>query len=142
MFMTGITIPFALAHYTEEVGGKRKALWRIARRVVVLWIFGMICQGNLLALNPDKIYLYTNTLQAIAVGYGVAAVMYLFTNLRTQIITAVVLLLTYWAAMEFISVDGFGGGNYTPEHNLAEWIDCEVLGRFRDHAKVENGVVI
>lgn len=148
MFMAGATIPFAMERYRRE-GDKRAALWRIARRVVVLWIFGMMCQGNLLALDPNQIYLYTNTLQAIAVGYAVAAVMYLFTNLRTQIVAAVLLLLAYWAAMEWVEVvivntsfEKFGGGDYSPEHNLAEWIDRTVLGRFRDHATVENGVVV
>ena len=148
MFMAGATIPFAMERYRRE-GDKRAALWRIARRVVVLWIFGMMCQGNLLALDPNQIYLYTNTLQAIAVGYAVAAVMYLFTNLRTQIVAAVLLLLAYWAAMEWVEVvivntsfEKFGGGDYSPEHNLAEWIDRAVLGRFRDHATVENGVVV
>ena len=141
VFMTGITIPFALGRMREE-RNYPSALWRILRRVVVLWIFGMICQGRLLSLEFDRIYLYSNTLQAIAVAYAVSAVMFLFTKLRTQIITAVVLLLGYWAAMEFISVDGFGGGDYTPEKNLAEWIDRAVLGRFRDGAKVVDGVVV
>lgn len=141
MFMAGATIPFAMERYRRE-NDKKSALWRILRRVVVLWIFGMMCQGNLLALDPNRIYLYTNTLQAIAVGYAAAAVMYLFTKLRTQIVAAVLLLLAYWAAMEFVSVDGFGGGNYTPDGNLAEWVDRTVLGRFRDHATVENGVVV
>ena len=147
MFMAGATIPFALAHYRSDVdtvttASKGKALWRIAKRVVVLWILGMMCQGNLLALDPNRIYLYTNTLQAIAVAYAIAALMFLFTRLRTQIIAAVLLLLGYWAAMEFITVDGFGGGDYSPEHNLAEWVDREVLGRFRDHAVVENGEIV
>lgn len=141
VFMTGITIPFALGRMREE-RNYRSAIWRIVRRVVVLWIFGMICQGRLLDLNPDRIYLYSNTLQSIAVAYAVSALLFLFTKLRTQIITAVLLLIGYWAAMEFISVDGFGGGNYTPEHNLAEWIDRTVLGRFRDGAKVIDGVVV
>ena len=148
MFMAGATIPFALERYRRE-GDKRSALWRIARRVVVLWVFGMMCQGNLLALDPNRIYLYTNTLQAIAVGYAVAAVMFLFTRLRTQIVVAVGLLLAYWAAMEWVDVvivntsfERFGGGDYSPDHNLAEWIDRAVLGRFRDHAKVEDGVVV
>mgnify|MGYP002517539966 CR=1 FL=1 len=39
-------------------------------------------------------------------------------------------------------VDGFGGGDYTPQGNLAEWVDRVVLGRFRDNATVENGVVV
>lgn len=141
VFMTGITIPFALGRMREE-RNYRAALWRILRRVMVLWVFGLICQGGLFDKNPHTIYLYTNTLQAIAVAYGASALMFLFTKLRTQIITAVVLLVGYWAAMEFISVDGFGGGNYTPEKNLAEWVDRLVLGRFRDGAKVVDGVVV
>ena len=53
----------------------------------------MMCQGNLLALDPNTIYLYSNTLQAIATGYLITALLFLFTSRRTQIITAVVLLL-------------------------------------------------
>ena len=141
MFMSGITIPFALERYRRE-GNPTGALPRIARRMVVLWIFGMMCQGNLLALDPDRLYLYTNTLQAIAVGYAVAAVMYLFTRVRTQIITAVVLMLAYWAAMEFCGADGYGLGDYSADGNLAEWVDRAVLGRWRDNATVVNGEVV
>ena len=141
VFMTGITIPFALGRMREE-RTYGTALWRIVRRVVVLWVFGLICQGGLFDKNDSTIYLYTNTLQAIAVAYAASAIMFLFTKLRTQIIAAAVLLLGYWAAMEFISVDGCGGGNYTPNGNLAEWIDNAVLGRFRDGAKVVDGVVV
>ena len=46
------------------------------------------------------------------------------------------------AAMELFSVGGFGLGDYTPDGNLAEGIDRLVLGRWRDHATVENGVVV
>ena len=141
VFMTGITIPFALGRMREE-RTYSKALWRILRRVVILWVFGLICQGGLFDKDPRTVYIYSNTLQAIAVAYAGAAIMFLFTNLRTQIIFAAVLLLGYWAAMEFISVDGYGGGNYTPKGNLAEWIDNAVLGRFRDGAKVQDGVVV
>ncbi len=141
IFMTGITIPFAFARIREE-RNYGAAAWRILRRVVVLWILGMICQGRLLHLDPDRIYLYSNTLQAIAIAYAASAVMFLFTKLRTQIVVAVMLLLGYWAAMEFVAVDGYGGGDYTPEKNLAEWIDNAVLGRFRDGAKVVDGVVV
>ena len=52
------------------------------------------------------------------------------------------LLLAYWGAMQFITVDGYGGGNYTPDGNLAEWVDRTVLGRFRDAAVVENGQIV
>ena len=141
MFMSGITIPFALSRY-KNATDKSLVYRRILKRVVLLWIFGMMCQGNLLSLEPDRIYIYSNTLQAIAMGYLIASLLYLHTRIRTQIITVAVLLIVFWGAMEFITVQGFGGGNYTPDRNLAEWIDRMVLGRFRDGASTMNGEVI
>lgn len=140
MFMSGITIPFALSRYKQ---GADKALVykRILKRVVLLWIFGMMCQGNLLGLDPNRIYFYSNTLQTIAVGYLVSALLFLHTSIKTQIIFAVTMLLGFWGAMELITIQGYGGGNYTPDGNLAEWIDRAVLGRFRDGASVVNGEV-
>ena len=141
LFMSGISMPFSLSRY-KSISDKRPLLRRLAKRILLLWIFGMMCQGNLLALDPNTIYLYSNTLQAIATGYLITALLFLFTSRRTQIITAVVLLLVYWTAMQFITVDGYGGGNYTPQGNLAGWIDNTVLGRFRDTAQVIDGKVV
>lgn len=141
LFMSGISMPFSLSRY-KSISDKRPLLRRLAKRILLLWIFGMMCQGNLLALDPNTIYLYSNTLQAIATGYLITALLFLFTSRRTQIITAVVLLLVYWTAMQFITVDGYGGGNYTPQGNLAEWIDNTVLGRFRDTAQVIDEKVV
>lgn len=141
LFMSGISMPFSLSRY-KSISDKRPLLRRLAKRILLLWVFGMMCQGNLLALDPNTIYLYSNTLQAIATGYLITALLFLFTSRRTQIITAVVLLLVYWTAMQFITVDGYGGGNYTPQGNLAEWIDNTVLGRFRDTAQVIDGKVV
>ena len=141
LFMSGISMPFSLSRY-KSISDKRPLLRRLAKRILLLWIFGMLCQGNLLALDPNTIYLYSNTLQAIATGYLITALLFLFTSRRTQIITAVVLLLVYWTAMQFITVDGYGGGNYTPQGNLAEWIDNTVLGRFRDTAQVIDRKVV
>ncbi|WP_298072633.1 DUF5009 domain-containing protein [uncultured Bacteroides sp.] len=140
LFMSGTSMPFALARY-RDMPDKRPLLRRLFKRVLLLWLFGMICQGNLLALNPKQIYLFSNTLQAIAVGYIVTALLFLYTNRKTQIITAVLLLLVYWAGMQFISIDGYGSGNYTPQRNWAEWLDITVLGRFRDTAQIVNGQV-
>jgi predicted acyltransferase len=140
MFMSGITIPFALSRYKQEAN-KVLVYKRILKRVVLLWIFGMMCQGNLLALNPERIYFYSNTLQTIAVGYLISALLFLHTSIKTQVILAIAMLLGFWGAMELITIQGYGGGNYTPDGNLAEWIDRTILGRFRDGASVVNGEV-
>ena len=153
MFMAGVAIPYSLRHPSNSPEGERlKASprgglvgaigLRLARRVLLLWIFGMMVQGNLLALDPSRIYLFTNTLQAIAVGYLFSALIYLHTSWKTQIGIAVGLLLTFWVAMEWITIGGYGGGDYTPHGNLAEGIDMMVLGRFRDTAQIIDGEVV
>lgn len=141
LFMSGVSLPFALSRY-KAMPDKTAVYRRIFKRVFLLWIFGMMCQGNLLALDPDAIYFYSNTLQSIAIGYLIAALLFLHTRLAVQVGTAVFLLLLYAGCMEFITVDGFGGGQYTPNGNLAEWIDRVVLGRFRDGATVVDGQVV
>ena len=136
MFMSCASIPFSMARFRREKDYGVYAR-RVCRRVVLLWLIGLIIQGSVRDLNPDRIYIFTNTLQSIAVAYLVASLLFMFCKLRTQIITFVLLLLAYWGAMEFISVDGFGGGQYGPDNNLAEWIDRVVLGRFRDGAMLQ-----
>lgn len=141
LFMAGVSMPFALSRY-KALPDKQVVYRRIGKRVLLLWLFGMMCQGNLLALDPERIYLYSNTLQSIAVGYLIAAILFLHVRKSVQIGIAVGLLLVYWAAMAFIAVDGYGNGIYTPDGNLAEWIDRTVLGRFRDGASVVDGRVV
>ena len=141
MFMAGVAIPFALSRYRED-GNRSKLYWRLGKRVALLWLFGMMVQGNLLALDPHRIYLFTNTLQAIAVGYFFSALIYLHTNWKVQIGIAAGLLLTFWAAMEWVTFNGYGGGDYTPHGNLAEGIDMMLLGRFRDTAQLIDGQVV
>lgn len=40
--------------------------------------------------------------------------------------------------MSFISVNGYGAGNFTPTGNLAEWIDRTVLQHWRDGASTDT----
>ena len=141
LFMAGVSMPFSLSRY-KDMPDKMAVYRRIGKRVLLLWVFGMMCQGNLLALDPDRVYLYSNTLQSIAMGYLIASLLFLHVRIRVQIGIAAALLLIFWGAMEFITVGNYGGGSYTPDSNLAEWIDRTVLGRLRDGATVENGEVI
>ncbi|MEZ5103505.1 MAG: DUF5009 domain-containing protein [Draconibacterium sp.] len=140
MFMAGASMPFAFAKHLRS-GGKAELYKRILKRVILLWIFGMMCQGNLLSLDPHRIFLFSNTLQAIAVGYLIAAVMLMHLKRNGQIIVTASLLLIYWALMMFVSVGDWGGGKFGPDNNLAEYIDRTLLGRFRDGSTItENGI--
>lgn len=124
LFMTGASMPFAFGRKIAE--GRVRSLWPgILRRVALLFILGMVVQGNLLSLDTRQLRLYSNTLQAIAAGYLIASVIILNLKTRWQIVATAALLLIYWIPMTFM-------GDFTPEGNFAEAVDRAVLGRFRD----------
>lgn len=81
LFMAGVSMPFSLSRY-KDMPDKMAVYRRIGKRVVLLWIFGMMCQGNLLALDPDRVYLYSNTLQSIAMGYLIASLLFLHVRIH------------------------------------------------------------
>lgn len=84
LFMAGVSMPFSLSRY-KDMPDKMAVYRRIGKRVLLLWVFGMMCQGNLLALDPDRVYLYSNTLQSIAMGYLIASLLFLHVRIRVQI---------------------------------------------------------
>jgi predicted acyltransferase len=98
----------------------------------VLFVLGMIAQGNLLAFDLSKFHVYSNTLQAIAAGYLISAVALVELPVRGQAALAGALLVVYWLLMAFVPVPGYGAGVITPKGNLAMWVDEALLGSLRD----------
>ena len=132
MFMAGVSMPFSLSKYTTSGNsGKSSVYIRIAKRVALLWLLGMVVQGNLLALDANRIYLYSNTLQAIASGYLITSIIYLLFKERGIIVGLILLFVIYWLPMTIV-------GDYTPEGNFAEMVDRNILGRFRDGVSLND----
>ena len=139
LFTSGIAMPFS--HAASHSG--KQVFVRALKRVCLLWFWGMVVQGNLRAMDASRLYLFSNTLQAIAAGYVLSLIPVLKLKWRGHLIYALSLLVVFWAAMQWISVQGFGGGDWSSEKNLAEGIDRLVLGRWRDQATLgDNGQVI
>lgn len=81
LFMTGVSMPFSFSKY-ERVESRRFIYKKVLRRFVILFLLGMVVQGNLLGLDLKYIRLYSNTLQAIAAGYLIAALIQLNFSLK------------------------------------------------------------
>lgn len=136
LFMAGTSIPYALAKYKSGEGEIGQVVRRISKRVILLWIFGAIVQGNLLDLNVNTLYLYTDTLQAIAMGYLFSAILYLLFSMRTLFVVFLLLPIIYTMGMLLT-------GGYLPGENIAEQIDRTILGRFLYGASVsETGQIV
>lgn len=147
MFVSGVAIPFSFVKYrtgaTSFSFDRRRIYGRMARRVALLWLLGMVLQGNLLGMDPQRLYLFSNTLQAIAVGYLFASLLYMRFSWKVQACVASGLMVAYWAVMTFCSTEGwglvFGDGSYAFPGNMAEYIDRVTLGRFRDGVTWSDG---
>lgn len=134
IFITGASMPFAFAKYREK-GGKhwrRSTAWRVLRRVVLLFLLGMLVQGNLASAQPGQMSLFCNTLQAIAEGYLIASIVLMFCKLRGQIIFCLLFLLLYWALLRFVPYNNQPAGLFQPDNNLAIYIDRMLQGTWQD----------
>ena len=127
MFMSGITIPFAMSRYKGAEKIDKKFYYRLVKRVFILFFLGWVVQGNLLTLDLRQFHLFANTLQAIAIGYLFTTLIYVHFSIKTLIGSTCAFFLTY--LLVFVTV---GEMNYEPGSNIAELIDRIVLGSFRD----------
>ncbi len=101
--------------------------------MLILWILGMVVQGNLLAFDLSKLYLFSNTLQAIAVGYLVASLALMYLPIFGQFALTCLLLVGFWLVMMLVPSPGCAAGTLEVQHNLARFVDEFVLRGFVDH---------
>lgn len=130
IFIVGASMPYAFAKYRQQ--GRARTLWRVVRRCALLFLLGMLVQGNLASAEPGRMSLFCNTLQAIAEGYLIAALCHMFGGWRTQLITCIGCIAVYWAALRFVPYAGSPAGLFEPGDNLAIWIDHRLQGRWQD----------
>ncbi|MDE7411373.1 MAG: DUF5009 domain-containing protein [Paramuribaculum sp.] len=124
LFMVGTSMPFSLAKYRGHKS-KRAVIIKVFRRAVILFLLGMVVQGNLLSFDCDRLCYYNNTLQAIAVGYLVGALVTVSFCIKWRIVIAGILLIVYWLPMTF-------GGNIAPDDSFAYMVDRMVIGGHTD----------
>lgn len=134
MFVVGVSMVFSFEKRLQK-DGRKKVYLHVVQRVGLLFILGMIYQGNLLDLKWGNLRFYSNTLQAIAAGYLGSSLILLCKNLKTQMAICGGLLGIYYLLMHFAPVPGFGAGVLTAKGNFAGYIDELVLGEHRDGSR-------
>lgn len=132
LFIVGVVMPFSFGKRLERGDTKKQLYLHVIKRVLILWLLGLIASGHLLTFDLSRIHLWTNTLHAIAVGYLVSSILIIELNLILQMLITAALLLLYWAVMALIPVPGHGAGIFLPDVNLALYVDNLVLGHFQE----------
>ena len=127
LFVVGLVLPFSLSRHLEEGSQRGQVYRRVIRRLVVLFVLGLVYNG-LLDFNFHHLRI-AGVLQRIAFCYFFSALIVMNTNVRGQVAFFVGILLTYWLVMKLVPVPGVGAGVITPDGNLASFIDRHLLPR-------------
>ncbi len=90
----------------------------------ILFIYLFLAYSGIEAYESVRL---PGVLQRIGIVYFVVSLLYLKTSKKTQIITGIILLLSYWAIMTSIPVPGIGEANLEKGTNLASWLDSVLL---------------
>lgn len=121
LLLVRLIITFAVAY---------ALLGNFSLKIKTYLVFGIFAILLFLAYSPIEEFQdvrIPGVLQRIGIVYFFASLLYLKTNLKTQLMVAVSILLGYWIVMAFVPVPGFGAANFEKGTNLAAWLDNLVL---------------
>ncbi len=131
LFIVGVAIPLAFGWRIESGGSKRDLYWKVVKRTLIIFALGEFLAIPINTAQAPYVHFdtirFTGVLQRIAVCYLFAALIFLKTKLRTQVIIAIALLVIYWLLMTRLHAPGFATGDLTKEGSLASFVDRTVL---------------
>lgn len=135
LWIVGVALTLSTAKRLER-GEQRAGLFRHAFvRALIIFLLGFLL-GPFPNVNFSTIRI-PGVLQRIAVCYLIAAVIFLTTKLRAQILWIAGLNAVYWAAMMLLPVPGCGAGSLAKDCNFARYIDSLLLsGHMWSHTRV------
>ncbi|MFC1607698.1 acyltransferase family protein [Candidatus Latescibacterota bacterium] len=121
LFLVGTSIPLSLDKRLARGTSQRDIISHVLKRSLILYFFGMVMEaGRIDALGGLR---YTGVLHRIAFCYCCTSFIVMKTTIRGQVIWIVSLLTGYWLVMRYVPVPGHGAGVFTPEGNVASYLD-------------------
>jgi len=144
MFISGLSWPFS---YEKQVarGMTKGQIWvKIGRRVVTLFLLGLVCEGILRVDRGWDCLRVGSVFFRIGLCWAVAAALSMYVGIRGRLAFAAFLLLGYWALTANVvapdaltlkipeNLEAFGRGPYSVVGNISGFVDRTILpGRLR-----------
>jgi predicted acyltransferase len=139
IFVTGVSIAPSLTRLVQREGLAR-TYGRVLRRALLLYVLGLLYYGGVAEQWGDVRLL--GVLQRIAICYLFASLLFLNLDRRGLVVALTVLLVGYWALMNFVPAPGMDAGSFAPNANLANWIDVRYLpGRLWEETYDPEGLL-
>jgi predicted acyltransferase len=134
LFIVGVAIALALGRRAESDAGKRDLYLKIIRRSLIIYALGTFLAWfpfynftthTFIGFSTVRL---TGVLDRIAVCYLFAALIFINTNWRRQVVIVACLLLAYWAILMLVPAPGFAAGDLSKQGSIASYVDRTLLG--------------
>ena len=126
LFIVGVSITFALTKRIDASNARSALLVKILRRSAIIFALGIALAGFPKYDNWATIRI-PGVLQRIALGYLAAAMIFLVTRVRGQIVAVITLLVGYAVLMKYVAAPGFAAGDWARGHDLGSYLDRLLL---------------
>lgn len=128
VFIIGVAIPLAFERRKIAGGSQRDLYLKILRRSAIIFGLGLLVLNAFpYTLDKWQHLRIPGVMQRLALCYLFAALIFLTTKIRTQILIAAGLLIGYWLAMKLIAAPGYARGDLSLEGSLASWLDRTLM---------------
>lgn len=131
LFIVGVSIAYSYGTKKLDPATHRNSILKAGKRTLILFALGLI-----LSLFPRivtdpigafEVVRIPGVLQRIAVVFFITAILFLKFSEKSLLKIGVILLVAYWAIMNFIPVPGVGFANLEKETNMGAWLDRVLL---------------
>lgn len=127
IFIVGVSIPFALSGAKDKMGLTLVLTRRLVWRGTLLFLIGMGLTFYFYDTDGEKLFRLLGVLQRIGLVFIGAALIFMVTNIRAQMVIVGAILLLYWPLMYVPYPDGVVD-LAAPGQNFVQWFDRAVLG--------------
>jgi predicted acyltransferase len=130
IFLSGVSLGIAAKPLSSYPSQKAKSILRKGvKRLALLVFFGLLYNhgwGTGIPSSLDDIR-YVSVLGRIGISWFVAALLVWYVSERSQWLVAITILIAYWLLLSFVSIGGYGAGNYSATGALNAWFDLNLL---------------
>lgn len=130
LWIMGVAMTFSFAKRQAAGATTQSMITHALKRAAILFALGILINAFPFGVGAPFSFAtlrIPGVLQRIAICYLVAAVLFVTTGIRTQLVSSVLFLAAYWVLMKLVPVPGYGAGVLEPVGNLGWYIDSSLL---------------
>jgi predicted acyltransferase len=147
LFLVGISLVFSFSARLRRGESRAKILMHAFNRSLILIAIGLFVNASPFIGLDLHTWRFEGVTQRIALCYFAAAILFLWSNSRGQLIALILCLVGYWALLRFAPVPGLGmPGRDFPfmdmNRNIAAWLDRKLfMGHLYDGTRDPEGII-